>query len=447
MRRLLALCLVVGTMWLTLDLARGDLGFEDARPTLSFGFVLLAAYLGGDILSRLRFPKITGYILVGILFGPHVLDFVTSETVEGLKLIDDLALTFIALAAGGELRLSELRNRRRSILLTVLFLTTLVFAGVTVFTVSARSLFPFLADRPFVEVVVVGALLGTFAVARSPSSAIAIISECKARGPFTEMVLGVTVLMDVLVIIVFASVVSVCRALIVPDGALDVAFVAMVFVEIAGSIVAGALLGLLIALYIAKVRADLAVFILAVGFLVTFVSRQFAHFLEHTYELEFHLEPMLICLTAGFLVTNFSRFGEVFMEKIGRSSLPIYVVFFALVGADLDITALETTWMIALLIVGVRGGLIWIGAYLGARLSGDPMRFRRVSGLSFLTQAGVSLGLAGIVENRFPGWGTALATTIVAVITVNQIIGPVAFKLSLGYVGEDRTAGQSTGGP
>jgi Kef-type K+ transport system membrane component KefB len=407
-------------------------------PTLSFGFLLLAAYLGGDILSWLKLPKITGYILVGVLFGPHVLSFVSRETVEGLKLIDDLALTFIALAAGGELRIRALKARRKSILLTVLFLTTLVFAGVLTFTMSARPLFPFLDGKPFIQVLAVGALLGTFAVARSPSSAIAIISECRARGPFTEMALGVTVLMDVLVIIVFASVVSVCQALIVPGGTIDTFFIAVVFVEIAGSILAGAVLGFLIALYIGRVRADLTVFILAVGFLVTFVSRQFAGFLDRAYDISFHLEPMLICLTAGFLVTNFSKGGAPFMEKIDRSSLPIYVVFFSIVGADLDIRTLETTWVVALLIVAVRASMVWIGAFLGGWLSGDPPVFRKVSGLSFLTQAGVSLGLAGIVANRFPEWGEALATTIVAVITVNQIIGPVAFKIALTKVGETR---------
>ncbi|MEN8151778.1 MAG: cation:proton antiporter [Planctomycetota bacterium] len=446
MRRAIALGLVVLCMGGALFGIGDEVVFEEARPTLSFGFLLLAAYLGGDLLSRLKLPKITGYILVGILFGPHVLDFVREETVADLKLIDDLALTFIALAAGGELRLASLRARRRSILFTVLFLTTLVFAGVMTFTVVARPLFPFLEGQSFIVVLAAGALLGTFAVARSPSSAIAIISECRARGPFTEMVLGVTVLMDVLVIMVFAAVVSVCQALVSPGGDLDFFFLVMVFVEIAGSVVAGGLLGFFVALYITKVGVDLAPFILAVGFLVTFVSRQFAHFLETTWGLTFHLEPMLICLTAGFFVTNFSRAGTPFMERIERSSLPIYVVFFSLVGAALDITTLEETWVVALLIVAVRGSLIWAGAWTGGRIAGDPRVFRTTSGLSFLTQAGVSLGLAGIVANRFPEWGPALATTIVAVITVNQVIGPVAFKLALTKTGE-AGAGRSANGP
>jgi Kef-type K+ transport system membrane component KefB len=212
--------------------------------------------------------------------------------------------------------------------------------------------------------------------------------------------------MDVLVVVVFAGVVSVGQAAVSLGGPMELRFIGVVLLELAGSILGGIALGWVISLYIRYVEA--------------------------------HLEPMLICLTAGFWVQNFSRGGAPLMEKIDRSSLPIYVIFFSLTGAALNIGALRQTWLVALLLVAVRSALIWLGAFLGASLSGDPSRFRQLSGLSFITQAGVSLGLAGIVMRRFPEWGAALATVIVAVIAINQIIGPVAFKLALGAVGEAR---------
>ncbi len=180
------------------------------------------------------------------------------------------------------------------------------------------------------------------------------------------------------------------------------------------------------------------VFILATAFMVTFFSRQFALLIDELYRISLHLEPMLICVTAGFWVRNFSSGGDQFMERIDRSSLPIYVIFFALTGAALNIDALRQTGLIAVLLVIVRVALIWSGAWLGAAASGDPPRFRKLGGLGYVTQAGVSLGLAGIVMRRFPEWGVPLATTIVAVITLNQIIGPIAFKYALTAVGEAR---------
>jgi Kef-type K+ transport system membrane component KefB len=438
MSRILALAFVILFMLLALFPFSDVAVFANARSTMTFGFLLLAAYLVGDVLSRFKIPKITGYILAGIVFGPHAFELVSTAAVRELKLIDDLALTFIALAAGGELRLQELRQRLKSIALIVLFLTAIVSLGVGAFAFAARPLLPFLADASTAQVLVVAALLGVFAAARSPSSAIAVIYECRARGPFTETVLGATVVMDVLVIFLFAAVVSVGQALVVPGGEMSFRFVNTIGIELAGSVLIGVLLGWVISLYIEYVKSELVVFILAVAFLVTFFSRQFAFALDHFYSVSLHLEPMLICVTAGFWVQNFSRSGSLFMEQINRSSLPIYVIFFSLTGAALDIAALRATWLIAVMLVAVRFVLIWLGAYLGTSLSGDPPLFRRMAGLSFVTQAGISLGLAGIVASRFPDWGPALATTIVAVISLNQLIGPIAFKFALSAVGEAR---------
>jgi Kef-type K+ transport system membrane component KefB len=436
--RILGLVIVVLFMALALFSAGDATVLADARSTMTFGFLLVTAYLFGDVLSHVKIPKITGYILAGILFGPHALGLIDVATVRELKLIDGLALTFIALAAGGELQLAQLRQQRRGIAMSVLFQTVVVFLGVAAFVLVARPLLPFLEGGSTAEVMAVAALMGILAVARSPASAIAIIHECRARGPFTEMVLGVTVVIDALVIFLFAVVVSASQAAVTPGGGMDFQFIETIGVELAVSVTAGILLGWVVSLYITHVKAEQLVFILAVAFLVTFFSRQFAFLLDRFYSISFHLEPMLICVTAGFWIQNFSPSGRAFMDQIDRSSLPIYVIFFSLTGAALNVNALSETWLIAVLVVIVRSISIWLAAYLGAASSGDPPRYRQVAGLSFIAQAGVSLGLAGIIARRFPEWGAILATTIVAIIALNQIIGPITFKFALNAVGEAR---------
>jgi len=438
MNRLVGLALI-STFIALVGLPIGDVRvFEDARSTLSFGFLLLAAYLVGDILARFRIPKISGYILAGILFGPSVLVYIPAATVADLKLIDDLALTFIAFAAGGEMRLAELRPRARSIGFIVAAQVVVVFLAVFAFVIAAGSLLPYVTPGNSTQLVVVAAILGTFALARSPSSAIAIISECRARGPFTETTLGVTVAMDLLVILVFAVVVAFGQSVIDSATAMDLRFIGGVVVEVACSIVVGIGLGRLVSFYIRRVGADLTLFILCMAFMVAFFSEHFARFLDDAYEIQLHLEPMLICVTAGFWVQNYSEGGDVLMERIDRSSLPIYVVFFALTGASLDIGSLRSAWFVPACIAGVRFAAIWTGAAMGSHFAGDPPAYRRWSGFAYVTQAGVSLGLAGIVVRRFPEWGNELATTIVAVITLNQIVGPIALKLALSAVGEAR---------
>ncbi|NIO03793.1 MAG: hypothetical protein GTN74_04030 [Proteobacteria bacterium] len=229
--------------------ARGFLAGGN-EATITFGFLLLVAYLMGEIFSALSLPKISGYIFTGVLFGPHAIDFVKIEMVYRLKIVDDLALTFIALAAGGELRIRDLRNRLRSILYTISSLTVIVWAGVSLFVLVGWQLIPFFRVMGFPVLVSVAILLGVISVARSPSSAIAIIKECRAKGPFTEGVLGVTVAMDVLIIILFAGALSIATTVVQPGQSFDPGSLVVLSVEIFLSLSIGCVIGSLIAWYI-----------------------------------------------------------------------------------------------------------------------------------------------------------------------------------------------------
>ena len=407
-----------------------------AYTTLVVGLLLLSGYLAGHFLSKLRLPRITGYLCVGMLTGPYLLGFLTREALGQLGFLNELAVTFIALAAGGELRVAELRERTNVIFLSILSQTTVVFIIVTLFVFLAAPLLPFTASFSRFQVLTVGMLFGVLAVARSPSSAIAIINETRAMGPFTETALGVTVALDVLVIVLFGAAVSFCEVVMSPAATLDPGFIAVLSVEVLLGIGAGLVVGLALGYYIDRVRANLPLLLLGTALLVTSISHGFAAHLKEAYGFSIHLEPLLICVTAGFTVQNVSRQGSRFIEAIESVSLPVYVLFFTLAGAGLNLEALMQTWAIAILLAGVRAGAIYLSAYAGGRLGGDPPRFNRLAGLTYLTQAGVSLGLALEVIRRFPGWGDAFVTVIVAVIAVNQMIGPIAMKQALIRAGE-----------
>jgi Kef-type K+ transport system membrane component KefB len=440
MARLLVLVVIVGVMLLLIRGIPPQLASAQAASTLCFGFMILTAYILAHLLSRLKLPKITGYILAGMVFGPSLLGLVPGSVVQELRLVDDLALTFIAFAAGGELRLGMLRKAKRSIFSTLVGIIVATYTGVTLVLFALGDLFPFSAGLPRGQMLAVAAISGALSVARSPSSVIAIISETKAKGRFTEMILGVTVALDVLAIFIFAITVSVAETALSPGKSLDLSFVAGIAGEVAASVILGLLLGKIIATYLERVRAQLTFFTLGAAFLVTKLSAALALLLEAHLGVQFHVEPMLICITAGLVVQNFSRHGESFLRVIDRSSLPIYVIFFSLAGAALRLEVLEHTWHWALILSGIRAVFIYLGCYVGGTVGGDPPRARRVSGVSFLTQAGVSLGLVKIVIHAFPQFGVDYATLLVAVITINQIVGPVGFKLALGYVGESREA-------
>jgi Kef-type K+ transport system membrane component KefB len=314
----------------------------------------------------------------------------------------------------------------------------IVLCSVVLCLLFIQSLFPLTAGMPLVKVLVIAAICAVIAVARSPSSAIAIISETKARGPFTDMVLGVTVAADVLTIFLFAFVLSFSQYILSGATGLDVVFLLGIGLEVVSSLLFGYLLGRAISYYLKRIRSDLTIFILGIAFLVTKLSQSLAWFLDTEFGIHFHLEPMIICLTAGFVVQNMSKRGPDFLRVIDHSSLPIYAIFFALSGASLGLDALKDTWQWALFLVGIRMLFIYGGSYVGGKLAGDPPRFVKASGLGFVAQAGVSLGLAKLVADRFPEFGAELSALIIATIAINQVIGPAAFKWALSYVGESK---------
>ncbi|MGD9246144.1 MAG: cation:proton antiporter, partial [Desulfobacterales bacterium] len=322
--------------------------------TFSLGFILLAAYVAAQILKISGLPLISGYIFVGILAGPYVTGFLSHDMVARCRLVDDLALSFIALTAGGTLQLQFLRKRGKAIAVNIFLLTLMVFVVVFFsffFLVPRLNLMPNLTDA---QIMVLACLLGVIAVARSPSSAIAIINECRASGMFTTTVLGVTVAMDVLIIVFFTLAMTVSEIIMGAGTAIDFWMITGLTLAVAGSLALGLVLGKGISLYIGKVGHDLSLFLLFFAFSVFKASLWFNDFMQTHFAVSLHLEPLLICISAGFTVQNFSQYGYIFMEAMERFALPIFVLFFSIAGASLNLDALLMTWPLAAFLFIIR---------------------------------------------------------------------------------------------
>ncbi len=402
----------------------------------SLGFLMLVAYALAQIIKAAKLPLISGYIFAGILAGPYVSGFLDVETVQQFRLIDGLALSFIALNAGGELRIEGLRKQGKSIILNIIFLTLIVFFFILIFIIWGGGYFKVTADLSPQALMVLGILIGVISVARSPASAIAIINECRAKGPFTDMVLAVAIAKDVLIIILFTVAMAVSRIIMAGGGGIQLGALSGLVIEIIVSIIIGALIGKGIAVYIKRVGYDFLLFLLFVSFAVSRLSIWLNSFMVDRFDISLHLEPLLICMTAGFFVQNYSKFGSYFIESLERVSLPVYVLFFSLAGASLNLESLAFCWPLALCVVGVRMVGLFAGSWLAGTLSHDPPVFNRNAWMTYITQAGVAIGLAQLAEKQFPEIGVHLNTIVLAIIAVSQIIGPITFKLALNNVRE-----------
>jgi Kef-type K+ transport system membrane component KefB len=404
---------------------------------MALGFVLVVSFLAGEAASRLRMPAITGYILTGVLFGPYVLRLVSpqltvlrEDSVSTLQLLDGMALGLIALTAGGELKLSLLRQRWRGIAWVTALQTLIVLFVVGGAVFLLRGSFPRLEALPPALGVAACALIGITAVANSPATTIAVIQESRAKGPMTELILGITVLKDVVVISLFTVILATSLTLFEPGRGLDPQFLGVLAWEVFGSIALGLALGYLVRLYMRHIGRDLPIIILGLAFISVAVSGKV------------HVSGLLLCMTAGFYIENFTNRGEELIEALERHSLPVYVIFFTIAGAGIDLPSLARTWPLALLIVGARLAGKVSGTALGARISDSGSASVRFGWSGFVAQAGVTLGLAVLINRSlsrsFPELGAYLSSLILGVVAVNQIIGPVVFKWGLQRSGESR---------
>lgn len=399
----------------------------DQSTSIALGFILIFAFLFGKQVERLGLPQITGFILAGILCGPYVLKFLDTEQVADLQLIDGLALSLIALTAGGEMKISRLKGRLKTISSLVVFQTVFMLGGFVIFGLIGRKIFPFFSGDSLVQSLALALLLGTIATATSPATTIAIITETKSKGKHTDLVLSVAVVKDFLVIILFAFFLSLSSLFFFPDQGFDAGFLLEIMRDLGGSMFLGIVVGGGIILYLKYIKQEMTIFILGIAF--------FTYQISHN--IGFH--PLLICLVAGFLVENFSPHGDRLIQAIEKSSLPVFVIFFAISGASLNLEALRSSWMLALVCVFLRGLLKFAGTYTGATLVREETVVRKNSWTGFISQAGVSLGLAVLVERAFPGLEGKFFPLVVAVIAINQIIGPVMLQKYLIKTGEAGT--------
>jgi Kef-type K+ transport system membrane component KefB len=337
----------------------------------------------------------------------------------------------IALTAGGEFIYKRIKLQFKTIISVIIWQIMVVIIGFLIFVLLYKNNISFIKDNSITAVLGVGIILGAISIAKSPATTIAVITETKSKGKFTDFILGVTLFKDVVVVLVFSLALSVAKPLIIPEHQLELGYIISVLIEITLSIIVGIASGWIILLYIKNIKAQTALFLLAFMILGIELSKML------------HLEFILVFMVAGFFVQNFSSQGEKLILGLEESSLPIFVTFFAIAGASLNFPILIDNWLLAIFIVGIRLLTTWGGTYIGGRLTGADANIKNLGWMGFIGQAGLSLGLSVLVKQNFPGEiGLSIATLIIASIAINQIIGPILFRISLAKVGEINTSGK-----
>jgi Kef-type K+ transport system membrane component KefB len=397
---------------------------REIEPLFALGFLMIAGSVGGRLASAVGLPRLTGYLLVGALFGPHGFGIVPHGTIKSLTLINGLALALIALQAGAEFTTDVLKRTMKSVAWSTAAQTLIEPPFMCALFVLVAGYLEFTRGLSLIELVAVGTVWGAIALSKSPAATLAVLGETKAKGPLTEHVLGVVVVLDVLVLALFSIASAIARAALIPDLGFSLDELTRLATELFASIAAGTTVGLLMAFYFWASGKERLLFVIASAYGITAAC---------TY---LHYDTLLVFVVAGFVVTNLTRQGPVLIDATERLSTGVMVVFFATAGAKLDLEVLREGWLVALVLAGSRAAITFVACRIGHKLAKDPPVVRTYGWMGFVSQAGVTIGLTTIAAEVLPGVGTGIATLSIAVVGINELVGPILFKTSLGRANE-----------
>jgi Kef-type K+ transport system membrane component KefB len=421
MARPAALILILATM---IGIQRVEAVGTASTVALPLGFSLIAAYLIGGAADRFRLPRLSGYLLFGMLCGPYLLDLITATMARELQLVNGFALALIALVAGLELNVQRLRPQLRVLLVlggvvicgTVAVLTLVLWAGWTWLPLGEVEG----GHARLAAALVTATLVASF----SPTVTIAVVAEARSRGPFTDLVMAIVVLSDLVLILAFALALQFARWTMTAAEA-EVGLGVQLSWEILGALAFGGIVGALFAFYLRFVRRELTLALLGVCALLAIVAPIL------------HFELILAALAAGLVVENLAPpEGDELRVAIEHGALPVLIVFFAAAGASLQLDVLAAIGGVALLLAAIRLGLVRAMSALGVAVSGIADTPARFLWMGLVSQAGVTLGLATIAATEFPGWGEQVRTLVVGLTGLHVLVGPILLKAALARAGE-----------
>lgn len=422
MRRLTALAITVALAWFIVVRSGAPSG---GAATFALGVALIAAAIVGWLCEFVRLPRITGYLTFGLLCGPSVANIITSPMARDLQAASSFAVIVIAVIAGLHINLRRLLARW-SMVVGVSVLTMLgTWIGLSVGLYAAWPWLPIASDLAGAERLGAAAFTAMLLTGASPAVTIAVIAEGRARGPLSDLATDVVVLIEVAVVILFVVAQGASRVAFGTGmpGAADFGAVAMW--SVLGSLAFGAAAGGLFTIYLRYVGREVTVILLALCAVLTGVTAPFG------------FEPFLAGLAAGLIIQNIRPdAGDLLRDAAESGAMPALVLFFAATGASMHVEALATVGIFAVGLSALRVLSVRAGSRAAVWLTGASVPEAGLVWRALVPTAGTTLGLMAMAVVNLPEWGLRLQALVVAVVAINQLVGPIIFRATLVQIRE-----------
>lgn len=379
-------------------------------------YTLFVLFITGLVVSRgakkLHLPNVTAFLFAGLLIGPYALKLVSADMIEEMEFVSEIALGLIAYLIGSEFKLSFFK--RVGLTPIVIALCEASMATILVVVVVVAFGFP----------LPLALVLGAIAAATAPAATVMVIKQYKARGPVTENLLSVVAIDDAIALIIFGINAAIARTLV----ASNFSFVSLLapLIEIGGSLLVGGVLGIGLTFGFKQFASRGNRLTLLVAFVV----------LGLYLSIVIHGSALLLVMMMSAVVTNLYDDNEIMLEQINRFTPPVFMLFFVLSGAHLNIRLLPTVGFLGIIYLIMRVVGKVSGAYLGATLMKAPDNIKKYLGPSLIPQAGVAIGLSYVAQGIVPMYAPQIQLIILCATLIYELIGPVTTKWTLQQAGE-----------
>lgn len=378
---------------------------------LTIGGLLLVGLLTSEVGQRTRLPRVTLLILFGVAVGPSGFDLLPKAFQDWYEFLASTALTMVALLLGGKLSLATLRSNGKTIFAVSIAVVTLTALLVGTGLIAIGTPVP------------LALLLAGIATATAPAATQDVVRQARAKGPFTDTLLGVVAVDDAWGLVVFSILLVMAKA-IAGDGTL--AILGYGLWELGGSLAIGAAVGLPAAFLTGRLKPGEPIQAEALG--LVFLCAGLAIWLGVSF--------LLAGIVAGAIVVNLAKHHTRPFHEIEHIEWPFMVLFFVLAGASLRLESLYDIGLIGLAYLVLRIIARMLGGWIGSRVADIPILHRRWIGLALIPQAGVALGMALVAADHFPDLEEMLLAVTIGTTIVFEVVGPILTQLALRKVGE-----------
>lgn len=403
---------------------------------LSLSIALLAGLMLSRLTKKLDLPAVTAYLVAGILVGPYCLGrmgiggigFTSMDDVHSYSVICDVALGFIAFSIGNEFRLSHLKKIGRQATIVGIFQ-----AVITTLVVDAALIGLHFAI-PQVLTLEGAIILGAIASATAPAATLMVVKQYKAKGPVTDMLLPVVALDDAVGLVIFAISFGVARAM--NAGEVDIISVIVEPVlEVVLSLLLGAVMGVIFHIFERFFHSNSKRISVSIGFVLLTIALS-----QMTFEIggvHIAFSSLLTAMMLGTIFCNICDFSEELMERVDKWTAPLFVLFFVLSGAELELNVFGNLLMVLVGVVYIiaRSAGKYSGAYVSAKISGCDEKIVKYLGITLFPQAGVALGMA-MKAKAFGEIGEMVATITLFAVLIYELVGPALTKNALLCAGD-----------